>query len=222
MIKKIIFCDPNEALCQAFKKELSSHNLSNLKVKIDINPIPFQDVLYFDAIVAAGNSFGVMSGGIDLYIRRFFNNELKKQNTTPLTQERVQQAIKEEVFGELPVGSSLVIDTGLKHYPYIVYAPTMRTPVILGDQSNNAYYSTLSAMISIIKHNQQTQKPPIETVIFSGMGTGTGGIPYDVAAKQQINAWLQALKPLSEKDMNLFNESYNTEKFLNHKSNLFI
>lgn len=211
MLQKIIFCDPNKALCNAFKNELNKHDLSNIPVSIEIVSQTFQNLPEFDAIVAAGNSFGVLSGGIDLYIKLFFDEILKENGANRLTQNRVQQAIRNKSFGELPVGSSLVVNTGVAKHPFIIYAPTMRTPLVLGDSTTHVYSSSLSAMISLMKHNQHSDQP-IKTVVFAGMGTGAGKVSFETAARQEIGAWLQVLKPSEEKTMKMYDEKINSQK----------
>ena len=57
-----------------------------------------------DAIVSPANSFGYMDGGVDLAYSRFFGFEL---------QDRLQAYLHEHYFGELPVGSAVIIQT---HY----------------------------------------------------------------------------------------------------------
>jgi len=60
-------------------------------------------------LVTAGNSFGLMTAGIDAAVVRFFGEPLM---------QRVQHRIMDEFFGEQPVGTAFVLSTGdaQKHY----------------------------------------------------------------------------------------------------------
>ncbi len=85
----------------------------------------FEDLSYNNSVscmVGAGNSFGALTGGVDLSIRNYFGKHVE---------ELLQKTILDDYLGELPVGSALVIPTSHKVIPYLSYSPTMRTPKIL-------------------------------------------------------------------------------------------
>lgn len=128
-------------------------------------------------MVGAGNSFGSLTGGVDLAIRKYFGNDIEYT---------LQQTILEAFLGELPVGSSLVIPTGNDDIKYLAYAPTMRTPKIIAG-TDIPYVATWSALTTIHRINQTLDKP-IDTIIFPGMGTGTGKISLNKAAMQMVYA----------------------------------
>src|SRR2546423_1741865 len=56
----------------------------------------FEELGRFDCMVSAGNSFGLMDGGVDAAITRFFGSPLM---------DKVQRQILEEYLGEQPVGT---------------------------------------------------------------------------------------------------------------------
>jgi O-acetyl-ADP-ribose deacetylase (regulator of RNase III) len=60
----------------------------------------FESLLEFDCLVSPANSFGLMDGGTDAAIVRFFGEELM---------ERVQKRILAEYLGEQPVGTSMLV-----------------------------------------------------------------------------------------------------------------
>lgn len=194
---KIIFCDLNTALCENVK--ILCLNLGLTSKQVEVHSKKFQELESFDAIVAAGNSFGIMSGGIDLHIKEFFDE--KRFSRSPSheldefsVQSFVKKKIDDEYLSELPVGSSIVVDTYVDEHPFIIYAPTMRAPMFLDPTNNNVYNSTLSAVTTIAKHNA-THEKKIETVVFSGMGTGTGFYPLDKTARQMVFAFMKLLSP---------------------------
>src|ERR1700730_3625390 len=92
-----------------------------------------------DALVSPANSFGYMDGGIDLAYLRFFGLEL---------QSIVQQKIKSDFHGELPVGQAMVVPTGHESIPYLVAAPTMRIPDKIGE-TVNVYLSFRAPLLAV-------------------------------------------------------------------------
>ena len=67
-------------------------------------------------MVSAANSFGLMDGGVDLAITRFFGEPLM---------QRIQTRILEEYLGEQPVGTSLIVETGHPAHPFVAHTPTL-------------------------------------------------------------------------------------------------
>lgn len=125
-----------------------------------------------DAIVSPANSFGFMDGGIDVIYSRHFGWDLS---------ERVQSAIKARSMGELLVGEAIIVPTNNSRIPWLVAAPTMRTPMIIRD-TVNAYLAAKAALI-VAKENG------IKSIAFPGMGTGVGRLPPDIAALQMRFAY---------------------------------
>jgi O-acetyl-ADP-ribose deacetylase (regulator of RNase III) len=119
-----------------------------------------------DAIVSPANSFGFMDGGIDMaYTRRFGWH----------VQGRVQHMIVGEYGGELLVGQALTVPTDDEDFPFVIAAPTMRVPIVIGDV-NAVRISTRAAI-------REAMRIGAETLIMPGMGTLTGQVHPEVAAK---------------------------------------
>jgi O-acetyl-ADP-ribose deacetylase (regulator of RNase III) len=175
-------------------------NLSSECVRIslgDLNPevaralaTVFQDVadvevvegnlldLASDAIVSPANSFGDMGGGIDKAIDDFHGGA---------AQIAVTAAIAEHHFGELPVGTALIVRLSSRRFPFIVAAPTMRIPGnVIG--TINAYLSMRAALVTVLRHNL-VGKDPIRGLAVPGLCTGVGGISPDEAAQQMRVAY---------------------------------
>ncbi|MCW3098054.1 MAG: phage tail assembly protein [Chthonomonadaceae bacterium] len=74
-----------------------------------------------DAVVSPANSFGDMSGGVDKRIDDFYRGA---------AQEAIVRCIGEQFLGELPVGMALVVSMPNSRLPFVIAAPTMRTPVL--------------------------------------------------------------------------------------------
>lgn len=135
-----------------------------------------------DAIVSPANSFGFMDGGIDArYSERWGWG----------VQERLQKLIVEKHHGELVVGAAEVVETGDLTKPYLIAAPTMRVPMILGSETVNPYLA-IRAVLLLIRyevfsegaHKGSKISGEIESVAFPGIGTGVGRVPFAVCAHQ--------------------------------------
>lgn len=135
-----------------------------------------------DAVVSPANSFGFMDGGLDLRISHFFGWHV---------QERVQQRIREHHHGELLVGAAEIVPTGHARIPFVIAAPTMRVPMILGEETVQVYLATRGVLL-LIMHGRFDDGTPIrkavQTVAIPGMGTGVGQVPYAICARQMRTA----------------------------------
>ncbi|BAV04334.1 O-acetyl-ADP-ribose deacetylase (regulator of RNase III), contains Macro domain [Filimonas lacunae] len=132
-----------------------------------------------DAIVSPANSFGFMDGGLDYALSERFGWELEK---------RLQTMIKELPEGELLVGQALVLETGDKHIPYLISAPTMRIPTNFNiDTSVNAYLAMKAILIKASKHEH------INNVAIPGLCTGVGRMQSVIAARQMHQAYQEII-----------------------------
>ena len=100
---KLILVDPNILLCRAFTKAFSPFPA------VEIVNDYFENLPEFDCMVSAANSFGLMDGGVDGAITRYFGHQLMK---------RVQQHIIDEFYGEQPIGTSFIIEQLLSRVVY--------------------------------------------------------------------------------------------------------
>jgi O-acetyl-ADP-ribose deacetylase (regulator of RNase III) len=125
-----------------------------------------------DAIVAPGNSFGFMDGGLDLYISEHFGWHV---------QDRVQESINMFHDGELLVGGSAWVSTDDEDIPNVIYAPTMRVPMILNN-SVNVYLATKAAIL-------MSQALDLDMISIPAMGTGVGEVSPNVCARQMLAAY---------------------------------
>jgi O-acetyl-ADP-ribose deacetylase (regulator of RNase III) len=145
------------------------------------------------AIVSPANSFGDMGGGIDKAIDDFHRGE---------AQRLVMAVIREQFFGELPVGSAVIVELRSSRFPFVVAAPTMRIPGNLQGPLN-AYLSMRAALVAVLKHNA-VGTTPIRSLAVPGLGTGVGGMDPDEAAEQMRTAydsiiggkWTEVLHPI--------------------------
>jgi O-acetyl-ADP-ribose deacetylase (regulator of RNase III) len=132
-----------------------------------------------DAVVSPANSFGFMDSGVDLLYSNHFGWHV---------QERLQKKIRERHHGELLVGTAEIVETDSQAIPYLIAAPTMRVPMILGNTVNP--YLASRAVLLLIKHGRFTEghmaDEPIadyvQSVTFPGLGTGVGRVEHLCAA----------------------------------------
>lgn len=175
MSKKITFVDLNESFIRDVSKEFNSINNVDFKVG-NIFDIPFVD-LY----VTAGNSFGIMTGGIDLAFRNKFGVAL-------------QDKIQEEIFfyrkleNGLPVGNAISVNIPGTD-KVCIYAPTMEIPMNISN-TNNVYKAFSAILREIVNIRRSMSYKGITThIACPGLGTLSGKVPTNVAAKQMRDAF---------------------------------
>ncbi|BDD05599.1 macro domain-containing protein [Aureibacter tunicatorum] len=172
---KLYLVDLNTKLTDAWKKVFKE--IKDVEIK---NQSIFD--LSCDAIVSPANSFGFMNGGIDFAISKNLGWHIEK---------RLQQKIRKNYYGELLVGQATIVETDHSQYPYLISAPTMRTPMTIL-RSPNIYLAT-KAILSLLKHGVFEDGTPIKnrinTIAVPGLGTGIGQVPPLVCARQMRIAW---------------------------------
>lgn len=131
-----------------------------------------------DAIVSPANSFGFMDGGIDAV----FTYQLG-----PQLQHTLQERIRLEFGGELPVGQALIVPTGRAEIPYFISAPTMRSPSVVAE-TTNAYLAFRATLRAVLAHNERGEAP-IKTILCPGLATAVGRMPPRRCAHQMRAAW---------------------------------
>jgi O-acetyl-ADP-ribose deacetylase (regulator of RNase III) len=178
MLEHVWLVHPEAAMCEAFRARFAG--LPNVRIVQQ----RFEDLESHDAFVTAGNSFGIMTAGIDAAVIRRFGDDLMR---------RVQQRILDSYWGEQPVGTAFVEPTGDPNLPFIVHAPTMRVPGSI-DGTDKVYSATWAAFLAIAEHSRSAGTA-IETAAFPAMGTGFGGVPFDEAARQMAAAYRHFLNP---------------------------
>ena len=178
----LVLCDPKPALCDALRRHFAGFSF------VSVADGPFENLPAFDCVVSAGNSFGLMDGGVDLALVQFFGQGLES---------RVQRMILDRYRGEQPVGSCEVVETGNARHPFVAHAPTMRVPMTIA-RTDNVYRAFRAVLLAVHDHNQASENEPntlIKTVACSGLGTGAGHVPFEEAARQMALAYRSFLNP---------------------------
>ncbi len=180
MLQFLWLVHPDDAMCEAFRRRFAGFpDVRVIKTTIE-NLEPH------DCFVTAGNSFGLMTAGIDAAVVRFFGESIMT---------RVQHRIMDEYFGEQPVGTALVLATGHPSVRYLAHAPTMRVPGSI-EGTDKVYCATWAALLAIHAYNRDCRgEPGIEVAAFPAMGTGFGGMPHGEAARQMAAAYRHYREP---------------------------
>jgi O-acetyl-ADP-ribose deacetylase (regulator of RNase III) len=105
-------------------------------------------------------------------------------------QERLQNLILNKHHGELLVGAAEIVETDNLQIPYLIAAPTMRVPMILGNTINP--YLAARAALLLIKHGAfaggslkgEEVSSFVDSVAFPGLGTGVGRVGPNTCARQ--------------------------------------
>ncbi|RMF63910.1 MAG: macro domain-containing protein [Calditrichaeota bacterium] len=117
-----------------------------------------------DAIVNPANSEGEMGGGVAAAI--------KKAGGKRIEEEAMEQA-------PIPIGKAVLTTAGKLNCEYVIHAPTMLVPV--QRTSADKVAQATRAALELAKEYE------LERIAFPGMGTGTGRVPVDDAAKAMVN-----------------------------------
>ena len=173
---KITLCDLNPDIIAAWKREFDGCGA----VEIIEGSLLETDG---PALVCPANSFGDMGGGLDKIIDDYFAGA---------AQSALMKTIREQFWGELPVGVAVVVAMKHRRFPFLIAAPTMRIPgSIIG--TINAYLAMRAVTVAIARHNRSGEAS-IKGVAVSGLGTGVGGLGADECAQQMRAAYDNVLR----------------------------
>lgn len=179
---KLILVDTNRELCDRWHYHFGGYINHNANPDVEIHHSRFEDLpVDYDCLVAAGNSFGLMDGGVDLAIARHF----------PGVESNVQASVRYH-HGELNVGQSVIVRAGVGKL--LAYTPTMRVPMTIAG-TDAVYRSMWAALCAVDAYNRSGASPMIETLACPGLGTLAGRVPPDEGARQMFLAWAHFHQP---------------------------
>jgi O-acetyl-ADP-ribose deacetylase (regulator of RNase III) len=182
---KIVLFDINDQLCEAWEREFKDHD------DVSVFYGKLEDVPASDCLVAAGNSFGIMDGGLDHAMAVQF----------PDVVGNVRDGIETAYCGEIPVSHSLIVPTGDEFFPWMAYTPTMRFPRKI--PAETVYDAMRGMLLAVRKFNmneleeaaiaeelgEEREAAVIETIACPGMGTRSGGVGAFTGAKMMRMAY---------------------------------
>lgn len=137
-----------------------------------------------DCVVSPANSYGLMDGGYDYAITRWYGHSLMN---------KVQKYIIDELYGEQTVGTAICIETD-KIPKYLIHSPAMRTPEIIYDY-RVVYDCMRNTLIQAMKHN-------IKSIVVPAWGGGCGRVEPNIIANMMLSAYQQLLNVPSELSWN--------------------
>lgn len=128
-------------------------------------------------VVSPANSYGLMDGGYDLAITKFFGRGL---------QRRVQRYILDNLYGEQPVGTSIIVDTDIVGVK-LIHTPTMRSPSPVRDPL--VVYQCMRTCLMTAMDNK------IESIVIPAFGGRVGRVEPSVIAGMMWRAYKQLADP---------------------------
>jgi O-acetyl-ADP-ribose deacetylase (regulator of RNase III) len=170
---KIILIDKSQEITDAWLKVFSKEELQRYGIEIinaDFRELP-RNIGRNYLLTTAGNSYGVMGGGLDYIIAKCF----------PGLENRVRRWIDEKFFGEMPVGFSEAFYMLENYYPFsgVIYTPTMRAPTRIKN-TENVYLATRATL-------RVLGKEPDLYLVMTGFGGGCGQVPpHQIAACMRL------------------------------------
>ena len=137
----------------------------------------------YDVMVAAANSFGLMDGGIDAAITAYFGEALMYE---------VQRRIARDFQGEQPVGTCLLVPIESERPTrWLAHTPTMQVPLDISG-TTNVYFAMKALLREVAAHEDELRRTlggEDPRVLCPALGTGTGRVPPEEAARQMALAY---------------------------------
>ena len=161
----VVVADHNQLVLQALKDYAPTFDW------YDGSPLAFD----IDAVVSPANTAGIMNGGYDAALRRYFGTTLEY---------RVRMSIKER---SIPIGEARAIQTVDPKVKWLIVAPTvsMATDGLSGHPSVS-YAAAYKSVITAFEAGAQC-------LGMTGLGTGAGGLNIREAIFQQCDGIEDAL-----------------------------
>ncbi|KAI0826858.1 macro domain-like protein [Trametes gibbosa] len=156
-------------------------------------------------VVSPANAFGIMDGGYDMALSIAFTVE---RDIWALTNV-VQDALRTRYRGYLPPGACELVPlppaltaSNPLECTVLAVVPTMRTPEDVSWHVDLVYECMWNLLSALWRWNQGERPAgarPVERVLMTGLGTGSGGISYDKCARQMALAALNFARGWGER-----------------------
>lgn len=183
---KIILLDNNPEMISAWKNS----NLAELS-DLEIVEADFCEYMKdhnedIDIIVSPANAFGLMDGGYDGAITKFFGRNLM---------EKVQKKILEEYGGEQIIGTSISVQIPSDREKYIIHTPTMRWPEEIIDPRviSDCMRTCLLEIMKLERRDGLDY-----TAIIPAFGGCAGKVPFNIIADLMYMGYRRAIEPNTE------------------------
>ena len=165
---KVLIADHN-------KSTISSINECNPSFEVEEgNPLAF-DV---DAIVSPANTKGIMNGGYDAVLRRFFGVSIEYL---------VRQYL--EKF-KIDVGQAIAVKTGHPKVHWLIVTPTVS---VTGEGLSGHESVSYACAYNSVKVAHEKN---VKYLGMTGLGSGVGGLDRRLSARQQVQGIEDALNKI--------------------------
>ena len=167
---KVLISDHN-------KSTISSINECNPSFEVEEgNPLAFD----IDAIVSPANTKGIMNGGYDAVLRRFFGVSIEYL---------VQQYL--EKF-KIDVGQAIAVKTGHPKVHWLIVTPTVS---VNGEGLSGHESVSYACAYNAVKVAHQRG---VKYLGMTGLGSGVGGLDRRISARQQVQGIEDALSEIKK------------------------
>jgi O-acetyl-ADP-ribose deacetylase (regulator of RNase III) len=166
---KILVADHN-------KTTIASINECNPSFEVELgNPLAFD----IDAVVSPANTKGIMNGGYDAVLRRYFGVGIEY---------KVRQYF--DKF-KLDVGEAIAVKTFHSKVEWLIVTPTVS---VTGEGLSGHATVSYSCAYNAVK---VAHEKGVEYLGMTGLGSGVGGLDRRVSAKQQVQGIEDALNQIN-------------------------
>ena len=138
----------------------------------------FMDTHDIECVVSPANAWGIMSGGYDLAITNYYGDALQRS---------VQKYINHNLYGEQPVGTSIILDIP-KTRQKLIHTPTMQISIPIKD-SFVVYQCMRTTLMTALDNN-------IKSIVIPAFGGDCGKISPKVVATKMKEAYDQIISRL--------------------------
>ena len=138
----------------------------------------FMDTHDIECVVSPANAWGIMSGGYDLAITNYYGDAL---------QRTVQRYIRHHLYGEQPIGTSIIADIPNTKQK-LIHTPTMQISKPIKDEF--IIYQCMRTTLMVALENK------IKTIVIPAFGGDCGKVHPKVVATKMKEAYDQIVSRL--------------------------
>ena len=165
---KVLIADHN-------KSTIASINECNPSFEVEEgNPLAFD----IDAVVSPANTMGIMNGGYDAVLRRYFGIAIE------YTVQKYLDKFK------IDVGQAIAVKTGHPKVNWLIVTPTVS---VTGEGLSGHESVSYACAYNSVK---AAHERGVKYLGMTGLGSGVGGIDRRASARQQVQGIEDALSEL--------------------------
>lgn len=179
---EIVLFHPNEQVIKHLEEAVNRLNFVTV-LRASYEELHASGLMHGSAVVAPGNGFGIMDGGLDGVMRRVHAGDI---------QALIQGRIAKFFGAELPVGCAVAVFSLDRQR--IIYAPTMQIPMQIRG-TDNVYRAARAAA-------NQARIEGAKTLFMPLLGCGTGGMELTEAVEQILCGVMDGLTELTPEELN--------------------